>query len=187
MSASAPAGRANRTTGKLPNVSTSATSTGEVVNEVINHDSPTSCIHVPMFDTTVAIQSARNTDSRSGLQADKRLPASFPLGSLAKGIVLADFDILLDYIPKTYTVTAKCLVGLVIRKQPSRCGSTRSLRIVRIWHRNPPEVIAFFLNMSDARKIRCALEFSACHRKLIHSVAVLGAAQSFKVGTKVNR
>src|SRR5438876_257098 len=152
-SASAPAGKATSTTGRLPAVSTSATSTGDVVNEVINHDSPTSCIHVPMFDTTVAIQSARNTDSRSGLQADKRLPASFPWGSLAKGIVLADFDILLDYIPKTYTVTAKCLVALVIRKQPSRGGSTRSSRIVRIWHRNPPEVIAFFLNMSDAREI----------------------------------
>src|SRR5882672_6642603 len=122
MSASAPAGRATSTTGKAPAVSTSATSIGEGVNEVINHDSPTSCIHVPMFDTTVAIQSARNTDSRSGLQADKRLPASFPRGSLAKGIVLADFDILLDYTPKTYTVTAKCLVALVIRKQPSRCG-----------------------------------------------------------------
>src|SRR6266478_8055448 len=112
MSASAPAGRARSTTGRLPAVSTSATSTGEGVNEVINHDSPTSCIHVPMLDTTVAIQSARNTDSRSGLQADKRLPASFPSGSLAKGIVLADFDILLDYIPKTYTVTAKCTGGL---------------------------------------------------------------------------
>src|SRR5882672_6966046 len=85
MSASAPAGR--------------ATSTGEGVSEVINHDSPTSCIHVPMLDTTVAIQSARNTDSRSGLQADKRLPASFPWGSLSKGIFLADFDILLDYYP----------------------------------------------------------------------------------------
>src|ERR1700738_5346523 len=92
-SASAPAGRANNTTGRLPAVSTSATSTGEGVNEVINHDSPTSCIHVPMLDTTVAIQSARNTDSRSGLQADARLPASFPWGSLAKGVFLADFDI----------------------------------------------------------------------------------------------
>src|SRR5947209_1225709 len=121
-SASAPAGKATSTTGRLPAVSTSATSTGDVVNEVINHDSPTSCIHVPMFDTTVAIQSARNTDSRSGLQADKRLPASFPLGSLAKGIVLANFDMRLSMIPKTYTVTANCLVGLVIRKQPSRCG-----------------------------------------------------------------
>src|SRR6266852_3514070 len=100
-SASAPAGKANSTTGRLPAVSTSATSTGEGDSEVINQDSPTSCIHVPMFDTTVAIQSARNTDSRSGLQADARLPASFPSGSFAKGIVLADFDILLDYIPKT--------------------------------------------------------------------------------------
>src|SRR5437660_11130184 len=113
-SASAPAGRATSTTGRLPAVSTSATSTGEGVREVINQDSPTSCIHEPMLDTTVAIQSARNTDSRSGLQADKRLPASFPWGSLAKGIFLADFDILLDYIPKTYIVTAKCLVASVI-------------------------------------------------------------------------
>jgi hypothetical protein len=69
-SASAPAGSATSTTGRLPAVSTSATSTGEGVNEVINQDSPTSCIHVPMLETTVAIQSARNTDSRSGLHAD---------------------------------------------------------------------------------------------------------------------
>src|SRR6266404_2195195 len=107
ISARAPAGRANSTTARLPAVSTSATSTGEVVNDVINHDSPTSCIHVPMLDTTVAIQSARNTDSRSGLQADARLPASLPSRSLAKGVFLADFDIPLDQNPNTYTVTAK--------------------------------------------------------------------------------
>src|SRR5437016_8999789 len=61
-----------------------------------------------------------NSDGRTF--RNLRLPASFPWGSLAKGIVLADFDILLDYIPKTYNVTAKCLVALIIRKQPSRCG-----------------------------------------------------------------
>ena len=44
--------------------------------EVINQDSPTSCIHVPMLDTTVAIQSARNTDSRRGLHADASLRGS---------------------------------------------------------------------------------------------------------------
>src|SRR5437588_11952848 len=61
-----------------------------------------------------------NSDGRTF--RNLRLPASLPWGSLAKGIVLADFDMLLHYMPKTYTVTANCLVGLVIRKQPSRCG-----------------------------------------------------------------
>src|SRR5947209_1689014 len=92
ISASAPAGNATSTTGRLPAVSTSATRTGEVVNEVINHDSPTSCIHVPMLDTTVAIQSARKTDSRRGLQAEaSRSDSSSGRGSLAKVIFLADF------------------------------------------------------------------------------------------------
>ena len=70
MSANAPAGRAAKTTGRLPAVSTSATSRGEGVNEVISQLSPTSCIHDPMLDTTLAIQSARNNDRRRGLQAD---------------------------------------------------------------------------------------------------------------------
>lgn len=35
---------------------------GESVSEVINQLSPTSCIHDPMLDTTLAIQSARKTD-----------------------------------------------------------------------------------------------------------------------------
>src|SRR6266850_248477 len=91
MSARAPAGNATRTTGRLPAVSTSATRTGEGVNEVINHDSPTSCIHVPMLETTVAIQSARNTGSRRGLHADADLPACVPATSLAKVIFFADF------------------------------------------------------------------------------------------------
>src|ERR1700682_2617038 len=90
MSASAPAGRATSTTGRLPAVSTSATRTGEGVKEVINHDSPTSCIHVPTLETTVAIHSARNTDSRRGLHADADLPES-PRVSLGKVIFLADF------------------------------------------------------------------------------------------------
>jgi hypothetical protein len=38
-----------------------------------------SCIHVPILDTTVAIQSARKTDSRSGLQADASFAESFNL------------------------------------------------------------------------------------------------------------
>src|SRR6266496_1655824 len=70
MSANAPAGRAANTTGRLPAVSTRATSRGESVNEVISQLSPTSCIHDPMLETTLAIQRARNNDERSGLQAE---------------------------------------------------------------------------------------------------------------------
>src|SRR5499427_4226435 len=58
-SARAPAGSASKTTGRLPAVSTSATSIGDVVKETISQDSPTSSIHVPILDATVAIQSAR--------------------------------------------------------------------------------------------------------------------------------
>src|SRR6266850_41756 len=91
MSANAPAGNATSTTGRLPAVSTSATRIGEVVSEVISHDSPTSCIQVPTFETTVAIQSARNTELRRGLQADADLPAYVPAASLARVIFFADF------------------------------------------------------------------------------------------------
>src|SRR5258706_2505322 len=93
MSASAPAGRATSTTGRLPAVSTSATRIGEGVNEVINQDSPTSCIHVPTLEMMVAIQSALNTDSRRGLHADAGFFAVF----------LADFAMRLDRIPRLYT------------------------------------------------------------------------------------
>src|SRR5713101_903921 len=90
-SASAPAGSATRTTGRLPAVSTSATRTGEGVNEVINHDSPTSCIQVPTLEITVAIQSARNTDPLRGLHADALLAESFPLCFLVNVSFFADF------------------------------------------------------------------------------------------------
>jgi hypothetical protein len=67
MSARAPAGSARSTTGKLPAVSTSATRMGDVVNETISHDSPTSCIHVPRLEAIVAIHRTRNTLPASGL------------------------------------------------------------------------------------------------------------------------
>src|SRR5438552_11670094 len=91
MSARAPAGNATRTTGRLPAVSTSATRTGEGVNEVINHDSPTSCIQVPTLEITVAIQSARNTDPLRGLHADALPAESFPLCFLVNVSFFADF------------------------------------------------------------------------------------------------
>jgi hypothetical protein len=43
---------------------------GEGVSEVINHTPPTSCIHVPMFETTEAIHSERKRGCRRGLQTD---------------------------------------------------------------------------------------------------------------------
>src|SRR6266852_5047013 len=86
-----PAGSATRTTGRLPAVSTSATRTGEGVNEVINHDSPTSCIQVPTLEITVAIQSARNTDPLRGLHADALPAESFPLCFLVNVSFFADF------------------------------------------------------------------------------------------------
>src|SRR5262249_39729968 len=92
MSASAPAGKAKRTTGRLPAVSTSATSTGEMVNAVINHDSPTSCIHVPIFEAIVAIQSVRKRDSRRGFQAETGRAKSFSgRGSFATVVLLVGF------------------------------------------------------------------------------------------------
>jgi len=43
---------------------------GDVVSEVISHPAPASCIQVPMFEATDAIQSARKSGRRNGLQAD---------------------------------------------------------------------------------------------------------------------
>jgi hypothetical protein len=56
--------------GRLPAVSTRATSMGDVVSETISQDSPTSCIHVPMLDATVAIHSARKIGSARGLHGE---------------------------------------------------------------------------------------------------------------------
>jgi hypothetical protein len=74
MSANAPAGRARRKNGRLVAVCMSATMMGDGVNEVINHTAPTSCIQVPMFDTTAAIHSERKTGWRSGLHAEALRP-----------------------------------------------------------------------------------------------------------------
>src|SRR5471030_1060005 len=61
MSASAPAGRARSITGKLSAASTSATIEGDAESEVINQPDPTSCIQVPMLETTVAIHRLRKS------------------------------------------------------------------------------------------------------------------------------
>ena len=57
MSASAPAGSASRKIGSVVAPWTSATMNGDGASEVISQPAPTSCIQVPMFETTVAVQS----------------------------------------------------------------------------------------------------------------------------------
>src|SRR6185369_1267131 len=69
------AGIASSITGMLSAASTRATSAGDEVSEVISQPAPTSCIHVPTFETIVAIQSPRKSLSCSGLQGDAAAPA----------------------------------------------------------------------------------------------------------------
>jgi hypothetical protein len=70
MSASAAAGRTTRNTGRLVAVCMSATISGECESDVMSHTPPTFCIHVPIFETIAAIQRARKTGCRSGVQVD---------------------------------------------------------------------------------------------------------------------
>ena len=69
-SASAPAGRANMKIGRLVAAWTRATIRGSGASVVISQAAATSCIQVPMFDTTAANQISAKARSRSGAQAD---------------------------------------------------------------------------------------------------------------------
>jgi len=66
----APAGSASSMMGSVLAVETSATIAGELASEVISHPEPTSFIQVPMFETSVAIHTARNSRLCSGLHGD---------------------------------------------------------------------------------------------------------------------
>jgi hypothetical protein len=59
MSARAPAGSAVRKTGSVTADCTSATCAGDPPSDPISQTAPTFCIHVPMFDTSCAVHSAR--------------------------------------------------------------------------------------------------------------------------------
>jgi hypothetical protein len=50
----------------------SATSSGDGESEVISHAAPTFCIQVPMFDTSAAIDSQKNTRCDSAPQSEAR-------------------------------------------------------------------------------------------------------------------
>jgi len=79
MSASAPLGRPNKTTGNTDADCTSAIITGDVVKVVISHADATSFIHMQMFAVSHVPHSNLNTGRRKGAQADGR--TSVGLGS----------------------------------------------------------------------------------------------------------
>src|ERR1044071_6911554 len=70
MPARPPAGNASSIIGMLSAASTRATSDGDDESDVINQPAPTSCIHVPTFETIVAIQRLRKSALRNGLHGD---------------------------------------------------------------------------------------------------------------------
>ena len=69
MSASAPLGRPNNTTGNTEADCTNATITGDAVNVVINQAEATSFIHMQMFAVNQVPHSSLNTGRRSGAHA----------------------------------------------------------------------------------------------------------------------
>ena len=66
MSASAPAGRTNRTNGSDDDVWTRPTSVADCESSVISHAEPTFSIQSPMFEASAASQSERNVARPSG-------------------------------------------------------------------------------------------------------------------------
>ena len=82
MSASAPLGSASSSTGKVEADCTSATSTGEVVSEVISQAAATSFIHMQMLAAIQIIHSMRKVGVASGAQT----PGAAAGAELAEGM-----------------------------------------------------------------------------------------------------
>src|SRR5579859_1747597 len=70
MSASAPAGKITRKTGRVVAACTRPTINGDIVSWVISHPAPTFCIQVPVYEITAATQSERNRGSPNGAHAE---------------------------------------------------------------------------------------------------------------------
>src|SRR5271165_601804 len=70
MSASAPAGKMTRKTGRVVATWTRLTINGDSVSWVISQPAPTFCIQVPVYEITAAPQSERNRGSRNGAHAE---------------------------------------------------------------------------------------------------------------------
>ena len=75
MSARAPLGRPSKNTGSVDAVCTKATSTGDVVSEVIIHAAATSFIQTQMLATSVTLHSKRKVGVRRGAQVESGLGA----------------------------------------------------------------------------------------------------------------
>src|SRR5215471_635068 len=84
-SASAPAGSANRNMGSDEATCTSETEKGAGSRLVISQPAAALCIHVPMLETTVAVQSTAKARSRNGAKDD----ASSDGGTMAPFAALA--------------------------------------------------------------------------------------------------
>src|ERR1700682_3524081 len=88
MSARAPAGMASSISGKLSAASMSATSDGDDDSSVMSQPAPTSCIQLPMFEISVAIQRLRKSALCSGLQAERSAAEVAGGAGGAAGVVL---------------------------------------------------------------------------------------------------
>ncbi len=83
ISASAPEGRARRKNGKVLAVCTIATINGDGARLVISQAAPTSCIHVPINETTLAIQRVLKNACLRGLQVvEPDWDSSFNMGHI---------------------------------------------------------------------------------------------------------
>jgi hypothetical protein len=70
ISASAPAGIDRKNIGSTVEAWTSATMSGLGSRVTISQPAPTSCIHVPRLDTSVASHNARKSGRRKGAHAE---------------------------------------------------------------------------------------------------------------------
>ena len=82
MSASAPAGIANRQIGSVLAACTSATIKGSGFRLVISQPEAALYIQPPILETSVAVQMTANTGWRNGAANDETLTAPVPVGLL---------------------------------------------------------------------------------------------------------
>src|SRR5208282_4877282 len=86
MSASAPAGIANRNIGRLFATCTIDTMSGSASRLVMSQPEATLYIHPPMFETTVAVQIIVNARCRNGAHAlEAACPVALAGGVFAEG------------------------------------------------------------------------------------------------------
>src|SRR5271169_1907761 len=108
MSASAPAGKMTRKTGRVVAACTRPTINGDIVSWVISHPAPTFCIQVPVYEITAATQSERNSGSCNGAHAEPYAVTGRPGGidvftASAMVSYLRPFPLMPAHAPQTAT------------------------------------------------------------------------------------